>query len=308
MSGKDRVADFERARRAARTWLDNLEVDAAELSRHNVKGVKKLGEILYVYEVLYRHSDDQAERAGILRRVEKLAEQTRRDQYHAIMRGSDREFSGNSMSYLRVMYLLERFGLDTREYRRHLNSIKPRMDAHLARRGKWQRAIFAEYYDRLDLKKPPVLRRAPSKSVVLAKRKPLEDCSKNAAYRLTHEVFVAYDYGMQRTQQRLSSEDIAYLRGILPQLLDQSIAADNPDLAAELLCSMTYLGQHDDPVFRRGIDFLLDSQNPDGSWGDYEHLRSDLGQYADQGVYLHTTVAVMCALVEVFQGNWPTVK
>ena len=38
-----------------------------------------------------------------------------------------------------------------------LAEIQPRLDAHLARRGTWQRAMFAVYYQRFNLKMPPVL-------------------------------------------------------------------------------------------------------------------------------------------------------
>ena len=303
-----RLADYQRARQKARAWLDRLEVDAAELVAHDVKGIKKLAEILYAYLSLYEHTDDPAEKAKIFLRVTRLALQVSRDEYHAILTGSDEVFHENSMSYLRVLHLLEQFGLEMGAYRRRLAAIRPQMDAHLTKRGPWQRAMFADYYDRFGLEKPAILRDTPTASGILAQRKPLAAFTIEAAYRLTHEVYVAYDYGMRRKQDRLTPEDIAYLRQLVPGLLRWSIQADNPDLAAELLSCMTYLGWHDYPIYTQAIGFLLDSQNANGSWGDYERLRPRVGKYVDQHAYLHTTMTATRALLDAFEGDWPTAE
>jgi hypothetical protein len=46
--------DYSRARAAARAWLDALDVDPVELSRHGIKGKKKLAEILDCYLALMK--------------------------------------------------------------------------------------------------------------------------------------------------------------------------------------------------------------------------------------------------------------
>jgi hypothetical protein len=299
-----RSADYLEARRRARAWLDALEVDPVELLKHGVKGKKKLGEILDVYWGLFEHASDAADREGIRRRVADLARQAARPEYHDLLALTDPEFTQNSMSYLRVAWLLSRFGLDTRGYLDEIRRVQPRLDAHLRTRGPWQRAMFAEYYDRFGLAKPAFLAAAPLAQGVIARRVPAVAYDDNATYDLTHEVFVAFDYGARRTQSQLSAVDVAYAGEVLPELVRRYVAARNPDLVGELASCMTYLGLGSHPVHRQALDYLLDAQNPNGSWGDYEAHRQRFGPYLEHHVYLHTTMVALDALMAAYQGGW----
>jgi hypothetical protein len=320
-AGRPRYKDYLEAKRKARAWFDQLEVDPVELLKHKVKGKKKMAEILGVYKSFLQYTTDPAEVERIMNRVRGLAAQTRRPEYHNMSQCSDKEFLQNSMSYLRVLWLLEEFGLDTGLYWEKLFDVKPRLDAHFQKRGPWQRAMFAEYYDRFGLEKPAALLNVPMKRGVIARRLPAEDYDppvttpdgrvrKRAqdSYDLTHEVFVAFDYGLSRTQDRFTPEDLAYTRRVLPVLVRRYIKEKNPDLAAEMISCMTYLGWHANPAYQEGVDFLLDVQNPNGTWGDYERYRPAYGKYLDQHVYLHTTMVAMRALVEVYEGNWKSAQ
>jgi hypothetical protein len=66
---------------------------------------------------------------------------------------------------------------------------------------------------------------------------------------------------------------------------------------------MTYLGWHMEQEYCQSINYLLDSQNPNGTWGNYEALRNAVGQYLDQRVYLHTTLVAMKALLAAYEGG-----
>ena len=312
-----RYDDYLAAKGKARAWFDRLEIDPVELLKHRVKGKKKTAEILGVYKNFHRHTTDPAEKEAILRRVRELAGHTERPEYHNMRTCPDTEFTQNSMSYFRVMWLMRDFGLDITHYLTELKKVKPRMDLHFQRRGPWQRAMFAEYYDRFGLDKPPELLNTPMQRGVIARRLPAEkydppqttpDGRTNKrtkdSYDLTHEVFVAFNYGLQRSQDRFSPEDLAYTRQVLPVLVRRYIAENNPDLTAEMLSCMTYLGWHSDPAYRAGVDYLLNSQNPNGTWGDYERFRKAYGKYLDQQVYLHTTMVATRALMEVYEGHW----
>ena len=314
---KPRYGDYLLAKGKARAWFDQLEVDPVELLKHRVKGKKKLAEILGVYKNFDRHTSDPAEKEGILRRVRELAVHTERPEYHNMQTCSDMDFLQNSMSYFRVMWLMGDFGLDTGPYLAEVRKAKPRMDEHFKKRGPWQRAMFAEYYDRFGLEKPPELaktfmrrgviaRRLPAEKYDLPKTTPDGQVSKRTkdSYDLTHEVFVAFDYGLQRRQNHLTPEDLAYTREVLPVLVERYIAENNPDLTAEMLSCMTYLGWHSEGAYRAGVDYLLVCQNPNGTWGDYERFRQAYGKYLDQHVYLHTTMVATRALMEVYEGNW----
>jgi hypothetical protein len=92
---------------------------------------------------------------------------------------------------------------------------------------------------------------------------------------------------------------------VLPPLIERYVAAKNADLVGELLSSMTYLGWHGDPAYARAVLYLLDAQNPNGTWGEYEAYRPQFGKYLEHHVYLHTTMVVLAALMEVYEGSWP---
>lgn len=294
-----RRLDYERAIQRARSWLDQLEVDTVELTQNGVKGKKKLGEILAVYWNFYMYSKNPEDRARILNRVEMLTEQVNTPEYNNMLTASDTEFKQNSMSFLRVLWIMEKFGLDTRQYHEELGVVKPRMDEHFKIRGSWQRAMFASYYDRFDLEKPPVLLSASQGEGAVARRTPPTSFSRRIGYQLTHEVFVAYDYGNLRTQNRFDADDLAYLKDALPHLVEYCIEKRDPDVLAEAISSMTFLGFTDHPGYLEGINYLLDTQNPDGTWGRYS--RQGYGKYVDQHLYLHTTAAAAKALLTVFE-------
>lgn len=141
-------------------------------------------------------------------------------------------------------------------------------------------------------------------SGIISRRTPAEKFDRNNGYELTHEVFVAFDYGQERSQNLLSADDLMYLRSTLPVLVKRYMGKKDLDLTAELLSSMTRLGYQTDPVYKEGFDYLLDQQNTNGTWGDYEIGRSKWGKYLDQLAYLHTTMAVLNALIERYEGDW----
>ncbi len=295
---------YRHVKARARAWIDALEVDPVDLLAHGVKGKKKLGEILEAYVHFRDSATDPDDRAAIQARVLALARHAERPEYHNLATAPAQEFDQNSMSYFRVLVLLEEFGLDTSRYRSELLAVKGPMDAHLARRGPWQRAMFREYYERFALELPPVLADLGDAKGVLAFRLPARAISVTDGYALTHQVFVAFDYGHRREQDRLSDADLSYLRTVLPDLLQRSRADRDPDLLSEYLSCATYLGLHDAPEYEAAVDFLLATQNENGTWGDYEEFRAAYGAYLDQHLYLHTTMVAVRSLIEAFEGAW----
>ncbi|MCA9773402.1 MAG: hypothetical protein KC466_13390, partial [Myxococcales bacterium] len=262
------VERYQAAKAKAWAWLAALKIDAADLTLHRVKGKKKVGEMLAALLLYHRHAKTDAERAVVLQKVAEVEKQTRTPAYHDLADASDRVFTENSMSYFRVLWLLQAFGRDTKDYRARLDQVKPRMDAHLVRRGPWQREMFAEYYDRFGLAKPPILTREAKKLPgVIDRRLPADRYDRNDTYNLTHEVFVAFDYGLQHEQTRLTIWDLDYCRKTLAALARRFMAARDTDLVGELASSMVYLGYGDDPDCVEAIRYLIDAQNANGSWG-----------------------------------------
>lgn len=305
-----RVEDYARATDQAHAWLDALDFDPVHLHRIGIASKKTYAEILDAYRRLLRRTNED-EKAAIETRLAELVAHARRLEYHDLEASDEEQFAQDSMSYLRVLTLLEGLGEETGDYRSRVAAIQPRLDAHLTRRGPWQRAMFAQYYDRLGLTKPALLQDIGMQGGVVARRLAVEQYdppeSSGAAhqdsYDLTHEVFVAHEFGESKTPHHFTAEDLAYIRATLPHLVTRYVVEDDPDLVAELLLCMTMTGQRDDPKYAEGVAFLLDTQNEDGSWGNYESLRSMWRQYLEHRIYLHTTYVALWALQEAFEPN-----
>ena len=304
-----RADEYLAAKRDARRWLDTLEVDLVELQRNGVKGKKKLAEILDAYLVFWTHAEDPEQQRAIRARAATLAVQTAGPDYHNLAYCPLPELRQNSMSYLRVYVLMDRFGLDIADYLEQIRQVQGVLDEHVATRGPWQRAMFAAYYDRIGLDKPSVLQAGYNMADgVIARRLSVDafdpDGKAHDRYSLTHEVFVAFDYGWRRSPKGLTADDLTYLRRVLPELLRRSIREDDPDLAAELISCMTYVGLSGDPAYQPGLGFLLNNRNVNGSWGRYESERRAFGRHLDQARVLHTTLVASRALMEAYQGGW----
>jgi hypothetical protein len=300
-SSRPTVAERQQsAQRAAWTWLDQLEVDPVALIGRGVKGKKKLGEALSAYLVLLRHTVDPTQRKLISDRVRELAQHTARPEYHNMLECDIREFNQNSMSYLRVAWVLEHLEWDTTHYRTQLEAIRPRLEGSLAHRLPTARDQFKRYYEYFGWTLPAVLQNPNAEPSLVAKRTPLTQYRRASAYALAHEVSVAHRFGMSRASNAFDREDRAYLRRVLPALIIRfsSSRQANPDLVAELLSSMAYLDLRNVPAYQSGIQFLVRSQNPDGSWGAYEAQRSSLAGDTDTKLYLHTTMVALRALLQ----------
>lgn len=278
-----------------REWLDELQVNPLLLREHGIKGKKKLAEIVFGYQILYAVVPER-EKAAIIDRVKDLVEITYQPEYHDMAAVDDATFTEESTSYLRLAYLMDKLGLDTEVYRSEITKINARLNDDMASRGPIQRGAFHIYYTHFDLAEPFPLDNTLSEGVI-ANRLPLDAYSTRDAYSLTHEVLNEYDFGDLSSVQPFSEADVAYIGETAPALLRNAMDDDNVDLAAELVAALRLVGLERLPDYRDGLAYLLASQNPDGSFGDYEYLRPEYGSYVDQGWYLHTTVGALLALV-----------
>lgn len=299
-SSDHRAPDYRNARSMAHDWLDRLDVDPVDLDARDAKGKKKLAEALEIYALLKRFPESHAT-ARVEARIASLAAQAMRPEYHDMRTCSDEVFKQNSMSYLRVLWLMRGLGLPSAAYDAQIARVKDRLDFHMRSRGGWQRAVFRRYYEGLGLELPQSLRTADSYRGLVSGRVPIGKIDRNGGYQLTHEVFAAFDYGLSAPAQPFDDEDHAYLQTVLPQLLRSRLVVHDIDLAAEVISNMTYLGLQYDPAYAAGVDYLLDHQNSDGSWGRYDHLRPRYGESVNQRFYLHTTGAALRALVEAYE-------
>ena len=298
----------ERARYAAaitraRAFLDGLEVDPVKLRARGLKGKKKLVEALDAYHRLYQIASPE-DRPALLARVEELARPTIEDRYHDMLTVDDREFHEDATSYLRAAVLLDGFGLDISRYRAGIAAAKGRLDAHLRERGPHQRRAFHGYYQHFGLTEPFTLEGALEQGLI-ARKAPPDELARADVYALTHEVYAAYDFGDRQDEEPFADPERLYLRGALPRLAATWRDRHDPDLVAELVACLRYLRFTGDPEYPGALRYLLDAQNADGSWGDYQAARARLGDLVKQGFYLHTTMVAIEALslgfAEVFR-------
>jgi hypothetical protein len=89
----------------------------------------------------------------------------------------------------------------------------------------------------------------------------------DAAYAVTHVVYTLNDYGCYLLSPYWLPWEYEFLR----RNLDTALAMNDPDMAGEFLDTLrAFAIGDDDEQVQRGYDFLLDTQNSDGSWGSWD--------------------------------------
>jgi hypothetical protein len=84
-------------------------------------------------------------------------------------------------------------------------------------------------------------------------------------YAVTHVVYTQNAYSLYRLSPRSLPDEFAYLKANLKE----AVALKDPETMGELMdCLKSFGLEENDPLIRTGTEFLLSSQNPDGSWGD----------------------------------------
>jgi hypothetical protein len=87
----------------------------------------------------------------------------------------------------------------------------------------------------------------------------------DTVYAVTHVVYTLNDYGQYSLSPRRLPQEFEFLRANLRE----AVARDDADMLGEFVDSLRAFGLgEDDEEIRRGMEYLLTHQNPDGSWGD----------------------------------------
>jgi hypothetical protein len=110
----------------------------------------------------------------------------------------------------------------------------------------------------------------------------------DAAYAVTHVVYTLNDYDRYRLRPARLPREFAFLKEHFGGLIE----GRDPETAGEFMECLKCFGLSErNPLIRAGTDFLLASQNADGSWG-----RTD-GEDAYRNY--HPTLAATGGLMEV---------
>ncbi len=282
------------------SWIDTLDVDPINLSYEmGINGKKKFVELLDIYLCLYQRTADPLEKEEYKQKVEELASVTKDQRYHDLDEIDDTQFRQNSTSYLRAWYILNEIGINTTYYIEEIEKILPRLNDHLPGRGINQKMAFVFYYHKLGYSIEYTMKELLDKSTI-RKYNDAQNLSKLDVYFITHEIFFLHDDDQMNL---LIDEDIEYLRSTLKILVNKTILDEDVDLLAEILMIMTYLDFDKLFEYDKTLDYILNSQNKNGSFGYYEDARryyESIGSKIDVDIYLylHTTEVVFRALNE----------
>lgn len=89
----------------------------------------------------------------------------------------------------------------------------------------------------------------------------------DATYAITHVVYTLNSYSRYRLSRHWLSAEYSFLK----QNLTQAIVMEDPETMGEFLDSLKSFGMGENhPLIRKGTNYLLATQNSDGSWGDME--------------------------------------
>ncbi len=289
---------YKKALKRTKKYAYTLKFDLDYIRKKGLPDKKHLAEYLGLFLKLKKASTSEAEKQEIIAKVKPLYDKIQEPAFHNMAEVSDKLFKKNSMSYMRIMWLLKELNFDISAYKKEFDKIKKRMDAHMKVRGEWQRAVFEKYYNFFKLKKPIELKYAKKLKGPIAYQKPLEFYDRTQSYILTHFIFAAYDYGNKTTQNRFSKSDLDYLAEILPKIIQKFELKNDDDLVGELLTCLVLIGKTEAPSFKQSYRRLLYRQNIDGSFGLYERGRKKFGNDIEFRYYLHTTLVDMELFIE----------
>lgn len=89
----------------------------------------------------------------------------------------------------------------------------------------------------------------------------------DAVYAVTHIVYSLNSYSCYQLSPRWLPAEYAFLK----QNLTRAIVMEDPETMGEFLDALKSFGLGEDhPLIRKGVEFLLATQNADGSWGDVD--------------------------------------
>ena len=281
-----------------------------------MKGKKFFVEYLNAWWDIYDISPE-ADRKRIRAMLEPIAVRADVDSYHNLATCSDEEFKQDVISYLSGCVLLGQFGLDTTRYRREIDRIVPRVVSpkHLQTRGINNTMAITYRLRQLGYGGAPTFRELWQRPLCVCRTHPdltqidLDNLlTRQPVYDMTHEIFYLTEFG-ETPLQCGSDKDLEYIRRMHTTLIPIFIQKQDADAVAELIMDLNYLRWTDLPEYRLGRDYLLQHQNPDGSWGAPQHideivrgiLQVNPTYLPEVGQYLHTTEVTLDALCYPFR-------
>jgi hypothetical protein len=136
-----------------------------------------------------------------------------------------------------------------------------------------------------------------TRAIAVAAAEPAYAPSVRDAVAFYHELAAAADLGT-RAIEGFSSDEIAFVRRVLPDLVAASRARGDTDAAAEALIAAALLDERRAPWFREGVDWILAQQRPDGAY-----VRAGMPRDPDPDELRHGVLVASWALLEALAGR-----
>jgi len=289
---------LEQINSRALDWLAGLDVDPIKLrDEMGIKGKKNYVQVLDIYLCLYQTTNDPKKKGEYKDEVAELIQVTKEEKYHDLNEINETQFREDSTSYLRAWYIINEFGFNTSYYITGIEKVLPRLNAHLPTRGTNQKMAFVFYYHQLGYEINYKMAELFNNSVIRT-REEIQNLSELDVYFFTHEIFFLHDDAQLNL---LTSDDYEYINATIIYQINKTLVENNVDLLAELLMVMNYLNYRDMKEYETVLNYLLNNQNKNGSFGNYEGAREyyqELGIDIDIYLYLHTTEVTLRALNE----------
>jgi len=290
----------------ATQWLSNLSVDPIELKKKGMKGKKHFVEKLFIFYQLYLHTADSEKKAMYRKILKQMLKITENASYH-LLENNEVIFKSDIVSYVHACYLAEQLGFDAHNYKRHIREILPRIERHMPTRNVSIQMMLIHFLKGLSFETEYSIEHIFKNTLIYNIKRlgtiNVFDFEYNS-YMLgvCHEIFAISEYGKKKIDL-FTKEEKNYLQFVFKSSIEQILSSRDIrylDLLAEMLVSLKYLDCENLPEYKRGIQFIINHQNKNGSFGDYERFRA---YFAQQGVdidikwYLHTTAVCLWALL-----------
>jgi len=112
-------------------------------------------------------------------------------------------------------------------------------------------------------------------------------------YMIAHEIFSMSNFGDRDPRLFLDEKELRFLKEMIPLGISRSMEWAEVDILAELMVCAKLLGYTDCEEFEKGVQYILDSQEEDGSFGT--SIRA--GEIGMSELYRHVVVMSLWALL-----------
>ncbi|MGA1867504.1 MAG: DUF6895 family protein [bacterium] len=244
-------------------------------------GFLEMGEEINLFYILYTRAESEKEREYYRNRIARIVEEVRaKKDFHI-------EYDGEITAYLVICRDAEKVGLETDDFHDFIK--KEILHNHMTYPPSITYIILNSALLR-DLGYEPrvPLEDSISRGIVATMTKDpyLVPVGKNYAssidvtnfyYDITHEIFALSVFGDKNPEEMLLPGELEFIREIIREGIALYLPKGELDILCELVICAKIINYTDVPHFQQAMDFIIESQHNDGSFGIISRMK-DLGR------------------------------